>query len=356
MRDEVKLALLRSGLPGKLRSAMARGRRALTVSKRAVKDLGMAALTRPEIYGRLRMQALQNDPITILCYHTLGPDTDQMDAWTVLRLRDFRAQIDMLRRDYDIVSLDQALDGPGDRPQAVLTFDDGDPGLFRHLLPIVQAEALPVTLYVATGQIADRQAYWFDRIMNALQSEGQRRINLNEEGLGAWNIGPARGAARWQVISDLLERLKTLPPHQREALTDRIVVQAAPVTLPKQPVGPMRLSQLHQIASEPLFTIGAHSHCHDLLDQIPLDQAAASITQSRELLQDWTDREIRHFAYPNGNHNAALQAELTRQGFRSATVLDNALTPRGAPPMALSRIGVGRYDSLARLRLRMVGR
>lgn len=356
MRDEVKLAILRTGVPGRLRIAMARGQQALTETKRAVKDLGVAALTRPRSYDRLRARALQGDPITILCYHTLGPDSDHMDAWTVLRLRDFRAQIDMLRRDYDIVGLDRALEGPGDRPQAVLTFDDGDPGLFRHLLPIVRAEALPVTLYVATGQIADRQPYWFDRIMNALQGEGQRRINLKEEGLGAWNIGPGRGVSRWQAISDLLERLKTLPPHQREALTDRVVVQAAPVTLPKHPVGPMRLSQLRQMASEPLITIGAHSHCHNLLDQIPPDQAAASIARSRQLLQDWTGREIRHFAYPNGNHNAALHDELARQGFRSATVLDNALTPRGAPPMALSRIGVGRYDSLARLRLRMVGK
>lgn len=323
--------------------------------KSAIKRGGVALATTAPIYGTLRQRALRDDPVTILCYHTLGPDADPMDAWTVLRLRDFRAQIDMLRRDYDIVSLDQALDGPGNRPQVVLTFDDGDPGLYLHLLPIVRAEALPVTIYVATGQIADDTPYWFDRLMNALQGDGPRRIDLTRDGLGAWTIGPERGAARWQVISDLLECLKTLPPCQREALIDPILAQATPISPPAQPVGPMRLSHLREIATEPLITLGAHSHCHNLLDQIPLDQAADSIAQSRKLLKDWTGREIRHFAYPNGNHNAALQAELARQGFRSATVLDNALAARRANPMALSRIGVGRYDSLARLRLRMVG-
>lgn len=324
--------------------------------KSAIKRGGVALAVTTPVYGRLRARALRDDPLTILCYHTLGPDSHQMDAWTVLRLADFRAQIQMLRRDYDIVSLDQALDGPqGKRPQVVLTFDDGDIGLYRHLLPIVQTEAIPVTIYIATGQIADQTQYWFDRLMNAFQGEGARQIDLTAHGLGSWTIGPARGAARWLAISDLLERLKTLPPQQRAAVTEEILAQAAPITLPPQPVGPMTLAQLRQIAAEPLITIGAHSHCHNLLDQIPLDQAADSIARSRQLLTDWTGREIRHFAYPNGNHNAALQAELARQGFRSATVLDNALTPRNAAPMALSRIGIGRYDSLARLRLRMVG-
>ncbi|MFV0301838.1 MAG: polysaccharide deacetylase family protein [Paracoccus sp. (in: a-proteobacteria)] len=326
-------------------------------AKRLAKSAALSLATAPVIYPWLRRQALRDDPLTILCYHTLGPDGDDMDAWTVLQASAFRRQIALFRRDYDIVSLDRALDGPGsDRPQMVLTFDDGDIGLYTHLLPILRTENLPVTAYIATGQIEEQRPYWFDRVMNALQGPGIRQIDLGEAGLGRWSIGPDHGLPRCIAIGNLLEALKTVDPDRREAVVARVIDQAAPVTPPRHPVGPMSLAQLREFAACPGVTIAAHSHCHNLLDQIPPDQAAASIARSRRLLADWTGQEVRHFAYPNSNHNAALRAEMARQGFASATLLDNALTPRDQDRFALSRINVGRFGQINRLRLRLAGK
>lgn len=114
---------------------------------------------------------------------TLRRANDPLDAWIALSVDDFRAHIDVLRRDYDTVSLDAAL-GPASnaRLRVVLTFDDGERGLYDHLLAIVRAEALPATVYVATEQIETGRAYWFDRVVNALQGDGVTRIAL--EGLG----------------------------------------------------------------------------------------------------------------------------------------------------------------------------
>lgn len=328
----------------------------LAPAKRLAKSAALALATAPPLYPWLRRRALRDDKITILCYHTLGPDGDNMDAWTVLQQDDFRRQIDRFRRDYDIVSLDRALDGgPSDRPQLVLTFDDGDVGLYTHLLPILRAEALPVTAYIATGQIEDQRPYWFDRVMNALQSTGERQIDLSSAGLGRWTVGPDHGPGRAAILGAILGVLKTVDPDRREDMADRVIAQAAPVTPPATPVGPMSLAQLTEFAAAPGVTIGAHSHCHNLLDQIPLEDAAASIARSRALLQDWTGQEIRHFAYPNSNHTAALRSEVARQGFASATLLDNRLTPRDQDRFALSRINVGRFDRINRLRLRMAG-
>ncbi|WP_299847859.1 polysaccharide deacetylase family protein [uncultured Paracoccus sp.] len=329
----------------------------LAPAKRLAKSAALALATAPVLYPWLRRRALGGDKITILCYHTLGPDGDDMDAWTVLHQGEFRRQIALFRRDYDIVSLDQALDGPrSSRPQLVLTFDDGDIGLYTHLLPILREEGLPVTVYVATGQIADQRPYWFDRVMNALQGSGERQIDLSGAGLGRWTVGPDHGPGRCAAIGALLEALKTVDPDRREAMADRVIAMAAPVTPPRTPVGPMSLVQLQEFAAHPGVTIAAHSHCHNLLDQIPLAEAADSIALSRKLLQDWTGQEVRHFAYPNSNHNAVLRAEMARQGFASATVLDNALTPRDQDRFALSRLNVGRFGQINRLRLRMAGK
>ncbi len=208
--------------------------------KAGLKCLAQRALTAPPVYAALRARALRQDPVTILCYHTLRPDDDPIDSWLALATGEFRRQIGLLRRDYDIVSLDAALKpSRGTRPRAVLTFDDGEVGLHRHLLPLVEAEALPVTVYVATRQIETGRPYWFDRVMNALQGEGETDMDLREHGLGTWQVGPARGKVRWQQIGAVLEALKQVPPGDREVLADAIAAQAGPPAPGITPLAPM---------------------------------------------------------------------------------------------------------------------
>ncbi len=323
-----------------------------------LKQTALSVLSTGPAYTLMRSHALRTNPTLVLCYHTLGSDTEVMDAWTVARARDFQQQIAFLRQYFDIVSLDQALDpaAPASRPRVVITFDDGDVGLFTHLLPIVEAEALPVTLYIATAQIESGQPYWFDRIMNALQNPGVTTIRVEASGPKTWQIGPETGAAKWMVISDILETLKTVAPDLREALTLEILQQAGPSQANVTPLAPLTREQLRELAQSPYVTIGAHSHCHNLLDQIPLDEAAQSIQGSRKLLQKWTEQPINHFAYPNGNHSPALQDAVKQAGFTSATALGSELCdPLQVNPYAIPRVLVGRYDSLTRLRLRFIG-
>lgn len=323
--------------------------------KAATKAFAMRALTNGPVYGLMRAYALKSQPTTILCYHTLRPDNQPLDAWVALRESDFLAQVQMLRRYYDIVSLDDGLaPAPkGRRPRAVLTFDDGEVGLFDHLLPIVKAMDLPVTVYVATAHIETQTSFWFDRVMNALQRAGQTQVIL--EGFGKWDIGPERGKNRWAGIGAVLEAIKTAPTEQRDALADDVVAQAGSETGGFTPLQPMRLAQLQEMASDPRITIGAHSHGHELLDQLSIAEATLSIERSRDLLKAWTGHEICHFAYPNGNYTPQLMEALEKVGFISATILEDRLVQEGAPALAIPRIGVGRYDTLDRLKLRLVG-
>lgn len=323
--------------------------------KAAVKALGRRTLAAPLPYRLLRARARARGGRTaILCYHTLGPDAETMDAWTVLRAGDFRAHLDAIRADWEIVSLDAALAAPADgRPRAVLTFDDGDAGLHRHLLPLMEAERVPATIYVATAQIEAGRPYWFDRAMNALQAEGPFALDLTAQGLGVRNFGAARGPARWAEIGALLEALKRLDPAPREAAAEAICA-AAPAGSGFTPLAPLTRAELDEIAAHPLATIGAHSHGHELLDRIPPAAARKSLARSRALLEDWCGRPVRHLAYPNGNHDAGVRRLAAETGFASATILGQRLVRPGDDPFALPRLAIGRYDDATRLRLRLV--
>jgi peptidoglycan/xylan/chitin deacetylase (PgdA/CDA1 family) len=324
----------------------------------ALKSLARRALAADLPYAALRARAQRGNPVALLTYHTLGADDEDFDAWTVLRRGDFERQVESLRRDHDIVALDDALSqGPGPRPRAVLTFDDGHSGWVEHLLPIVEREALPVTLYVATGHVLSGEPYWFDALVNALQTSTPLTLDTGAAGLGRVTLNAERGEANWLRLSAVFEALKALDAPARDALSARLVAATQGHARPPfAPLQPLMREQVQALARSRWVTIGSHSHGHELLDRLPLAEACASIARSMALLSEWTGRAVTHFAYPNGNHNAALAAALPGLGLKSAVTTRKGLWRHDqALRYTLPRINVGRFDDAARLRLNLLG-
>jgi peptidoglycan/xylan/chitin deacetylase (PgdA/CDA1 family) len=326
--------------------------------KASLKALARRALAGGPAYPALRARALRDRPVTLLTYHTLGADDEDFDAWTVLRCGDFERQVALLRRDYEIVDLDTALDGGagGRRPRAVLTFDDGHTGWIEHLLPIVEREALPVTLYVATAQVQGGVLYWFDAVVNALQSSAPLEIDASVAGLGRVKLNETRGERNWLRLSALLEAMKAMEAGARDELAAHIVQAAASAARPRhRPLSPLDAGGVRTLARSRWVTIGSHSHGHELLDRIALPAALDSIARSIELLADWTGRRIEHFAYPNGNHSAGLADALAGLGLKSAVTTRRGLWRGDGSRYLLPRVAVGRFDDDARFKLTLLG-
>ncbi len=326
----------------------------------SVKDLVRRVLVSDTVYPHLRKRASAGGAALVLTYHTLGRNDESFDAWTVLRVSDFLRQVEHLRQHHDIVSMDTALsrhqaNQTSGRPSVVLTFDDGHSGWHEHLLALVEREALPVTLYVATAHIRDAQPYWFDRVMNALQVSEPVTIDLRAQGLRLWRLGAVKGQAHWLVISDLLESLKRCPAAVREDCARAVEAQTRAVLRHDYaPLRPMTVAELQAVARSPYVTIGAHSDDHQLLDELPADEAEASMKASRQWLRQWTGQSVDHFAFPNGNFNQPLVDVARKLGFASAaTTVQKAFRPSDSA-FQIPRLSVGRFDTMDQFRLKLV--
>jgi len=117
----------------------------------------------------------------------------------------------------------------------------------------------------------------------------------------------------------------------------------------------LSMSQLIELSQCPFISLQSHTHCHSLLDQIPLTQAIDSIAQSKHLIEKWTRQPVIHFAYPNGNYNRELENTVQELGFLSATVLGMKLWHKTENLFALPRVAIGRYDDIHRFKLRLLG-
>lgn len=331
------------------------------MSLRFAKRLIMGALANDVALGIARRR-LSNDHVVVLMYHEVLEDSADIESWTAIRVGDLKRQLDYLQAHYDIVSMDEAqarMRNPGSarRPAAVVTFDDGDKGNATTLVPLTSSLGVPITIYVATGHIEAQRPYWFDRLINALQVENELRLDLRSfKGLGTYAFNRVRGGDNWLEFDRLLSGIKKLPPETHDDIVDVVVAQAANATPRRGPrLAPMTVEDVKQVARMPHVTIGGHSHCHTLQTQLPRAMRQESLRINRQLLQEWTGQPIDHFAYPSGDVNDEVVADVKACGYVTAVGNQHAIWQPGGDEFRIPRFGIGRYDLLPTFRAGLVG-
>jgi len=324
-----------------------------------IKELCYTALASEPMAWCLRRVLLAGKSV-VLMYHEIAEDDRDIEAWAVVRKSDFVEQMEYLRKHFDVVSLQEALarresrHSPS-RPIAVVTFDDGDRGNAEVLLPIVSDLELPVSIFVATRQVVEQRNYWFDRVVNTLQTAEAVTVDLTQHGLGHFEVNRVRGAANWGVIQGLLERLKGLPSSVRERVVEELVETLNGKAMRPGRIAPLDRDGVRALAASPFVSIGAHSHCHNILTQLDPDAVEKSVATSKQLLESWTGKEVWSFAYPNGDYDERVAGIVRNLGFRCAITTGNRLWAASDSQYAIPRMGIGRYDSPEQFKLSLVG-
>lgn len=321
------------------------------------KRLLSRVLTSDAALGHLR-GILSRRGVMVLMYHELRGDVEEIDAWTVMRRGEFLRQIEYLRRHYDVLTLDEAATRTAaPRPGVVITFDDGQQGLMDVLLPLVEAEEIPVTIYVTTRHIEGQQCLWFDRVINALQVAAPLEIDLNRlRGLGRFRFSGASGKAAWVEIKRLLDAAVHLPLERCEDLAEEVERQATRAARRTDVrLMPLRPEGVAALARSRWIEIGSHSHCHGLFPFLTRAARNASLRRSSELLREWVGRDVRHFAYPSGEHDVESVRDVEEFGFATAVTTMPGIWTDETPVHLIPRVGVGRYDDSRVFRMAAVG-
>jgi peptidoglycan/xylan/chitin deacetylase (PgdA/CDA1 family) len=100
-------------------------------------------------------------------------------------------------------------------------------------------------------------------------------------------------------------------------------------------------SQLAELAAAGI-EIGAHSHSHPQLDQLPEPAVRAELQRSRGLLQDRLSLEVPSLAYPFGYSSRRVREVAHEVGYRQAAAVANAAATAAGDPFAVPRLTVRR--------------
>jgi peptidoglycan/xylan/chitin deacetylase (PgdA/CDA1 family) len=100
--------------------------------------------------------------------------------------------------------------------------------------------------------------------------------------------------------------------------------------------------------------IGSHSATHRNLKKLNADEAREEIFSSRKRLEDTFGVPVRHFSYPFGGVNDAIQDLVAEAGYETACTVKFGVNNSATPPLRLHRIiPISGADLLRKVRHRL---
>ncbi len=247
---------------------------------------------------------------------------------------------------FDIVGIDEGLarlkSGPGEKPFAVLTFDDGYRDNLQHALPVLQHYRAPFTLYVTTGFADGTGRLWWLELEKAVRNMPHIELAIG----GVNHVFECRTA---QEKSDSFNRLYWLlrvRPEEEMLISTAYLAEKADVdsgALTKSLC--MNWDEIAEIAADPLCTIGVHTLTHSMLAHRRIEFARHELAESRRIIGARIGKPAKHLAWPVGDPASAGPREFKLAqdlGFESAvTTRPGMLFPGHAGHLtALPRLSV----------------
>ena len=248
-----------------------------------------------------------------------------------------------------------------------ITFDDGYADALTHACPLLEAYSAPATLFVATGPLLSRRAFWWDelerlvlfeklperlafpewaRITTTIAFEPDERLERTPSVRSQPNERNTKSehhGTRETYYAELSDLLESLPIARREELLGSLRMQivgerSLPIDKPT-----LNTEQLAILAGNSLVEIGAHTVNHVKLGVLPLDAQRDEIEDSKRTLQEILEREVISFSYPHGTPGSFTHE--TERLVRNAGFLGAVTTGLGGPlPWGSISLDTNRYD------------
>ncbi|MEX2566360.1 MAG: polysaccharide deacetylase family protein [Cyclobacteriaceae bacterium] len=227
------------------------------------------------LVNRAKKKALNGDHILSIYFHHPSK-------------KEFEFTIQWLNKNgFTFISMEdlkKILKGTASFPKGavLITSDDAWATNFSNMAPVAIQKKVPLTIFVPTEAIEEGN-YWFRY---------------------------AKQATKEKMKFPTSEEMKKLPNHKRMAILSEIKKK---INLPREA---MTLSEIRSITQSPWVSLGGHSHSHPILPNCDHQELHLELSLNKRKLEDWINKEIDTFAYPNGDFDVREKKALQKEGFQ----------------------------------------
>ncbi len=285
----------------------------------------------------------QIDDDMIFVYHSVNDHQPHIYPPNVTGVAAFSRQMEVIRRNRRVVSLDALIDRRGElRKASCLTFDDGYMDFYENVYPIISRHELPCTVFPVTMTLDVGEPKWDDKVSWIVNSCGERRVKMR---LGGRDLSYDISSRRKRHFATLaiVDTLSRLDGSSRGRLVEELEQDYGG----EYPVdATLTWSNLKELDTR-LVSFGAHTHTHVNLARVRIDEARAEVEESKRLLERNLDARCRHFAYPYGkgsSYSQEVKNVLRDAGFDSALTTIPGTVRKNSDPLEFRRVSVSHRD------------
>lgn len=225
----------------------------------------------------------------------------------------FRSHVRYLKQHYDVISVETLVEslqtGAPPEDAVVLTFDDGYRSVYENVLPVAEAEQVPVSIFVSTDHIFTDEPFWWDKADQVREHDTTFRSN---------------------------RELKQLPESKRRTLVDS-QFKTISADYERTTLSP---SEVQALANSDYTTVHPHSKSHPRLTTQSHEKANEEIRRSRHVLREEFGCDANVFSFPDGAYNEAHVSMVREVGYDGALTLVPGLNTAETDPYHVPRISL----------------
>ena len=276
----------------------------------------------------------------ILNYHRVLP-ANKIDNSLInisVSVKNFINQINYLKNNFDIISLDDLLlhiKSKSNEFKIVITFDDGYKDNLNYAYPILERFKAPATIYVITKLINNKYLPWWIKLDHFIKN-----CNINVNIREKFNF--LKNDLLFADQLNIEKKLSSIIGKNNKLKYNKIFLDQ---------------KEIQYLSKQQLITIGSHSHSHYNFSQLTQEQTLRELKISKSILEKIIKKKILHFSYPYGgyeNINFKHTKILKNLGYLSAvtTIRKKLYQPY---QFELPRVFVNNDNHLLRLKLKLFG-
>jgi len=263
----------------------------------------------------------RNNMVIFTYHHVLPREMIDKDSHTysyrnAVTRQQFDWQIRFLKREFHLISLSDiknAVNGSlsaGDKPKALITFDDGFANNFLYAFPIMKKYATIGHFFLTTDHIGTRKFLWTEEVNHRILSTSRSlQLTLNHQTFNLRFDTPRereRASAKIRnllkkqpkkLILDFLEQLR----QQTKDVDDEAVSEAR--------YRFMTWEQVKEMVAAGMI-VGSHTTDHFLLSNLNKEEVQQSLSASKESIEKKLNTKCEYFSYPNGEKEDFSQRDI----------------------------------------------
>jgi peptidoglycan/xylan/chitin deacetylase (PgdA/CDA1 family) len=299
--------------------------------------------------------------LRILMFHRIAQAG--LDPWGLCvspgRLFNF---LDVLRKRFRIVALEEAAQLSDSRDALAITFDDGYSDNLFNAKPVLDALEIPATVFVTSGYADAVKEYWWDEVERIFLYPGALPETLDIDISGVafhfdigdsfeyteeeaalytdWRVtwdGRVAPTVRHELFLAVWNLLYGLRDSVRERVISYLFSWSGIERTIRSTHKPLDLAEAKALLANGLIRIGSHTITHSDLTILTRDEKIHELTESKQALEVLAGTSITSIAYPHGKYDEETLRCTFEAGYELGCGTGEIAYPDHLPTLQLPR-------------------